>query len=120
VDRSQCTLYDVEGRLDFLAETDVIALEATESKGRGSNEEPTLIRITHKRSVSGAVLLDLMMEDPGLKHRLEQQIGRELLKEDQVRIVEFKRIHRWALEQAGSDLPEGMDERLGRPPGPAG
>jgi hypothetical protein len=114
LDRSQCTLYDAEGRFDYLAEADAIAIEETESKSRGS-EEPTLIQITHKRAASGAALFDLMMEDPGLKHRVESQIGRELLDSDQVRIVEFKRIHRWALEQAGSDLPKGMDKRLRRP-----
>lgn len=118
IGRSQYTLYDVEGRFDCLAATDVIALEPTESKGRGSSEEPTLIQITHKRAVIGAVLLDLMMEDPGLKHRVESQIGKELLEADQVRIVEFKRIHHGALEQAGSGLPKGMDKRLGRQPGP--
>jgi hypothetical protein len=113
IDRSNHTLYDVEGRLDFLAETDVIAIEESENKKRGS-DEPTLIQITHKRSMGGAALLDLMMEDPSLKHRVDGQIGRELLDADQVRIVEFKRIHRWALEKAGSALPKGMDERLGR------
>lgn len=118
LDRSQFMLYDVEGRFDFLAETDVIAIEGSESKGRSSSEEPMLIQITHKQSVSGRVLLGLMMEDPGLKHRVEEQVGREVLEADQVRIVEFKRTYRWALEQAGSDLPNGMDERLGRQLGP--
>jgi hypothetical protein len=82
------TLYDVEGWFDFLAEADVIAIEGTQDRAGGS-PDPTLIQITSKRTLAGKVFLDSLMEDPSLKHRVEEQIGREVTEEDQLRIVEF-------------------------------
>jgi hypothetical protein len=108
-------LYDVDGRLDFLAEADVIAIEGGEGKfGRAG--EPLLIQITHKAMIAGKDFLESLMDDPSLKHRVEEQIGRDVAENDQLRIIEFKLTSQWAVEQAGSDAsPAGVDKRLGRP-----
>jgi hypothetical protein len=114
--RSLNVLYDVEGKLDFLAVADVIAIEGTEgAPGRGSSE-PMLVQITHRRVTTGKDFWDALIDDPSLKHRMEDQVGREVNEDDQLRIVEFKVTHSWALEQAGADpTPAGVDRRLGRP-----
>lgn len=93
------TLYDVEGRLDFLSESDVISIERTADPARGI-KDPTLIQITHRRVVSGKDFLAALADDPSLKHRVEEQIGREVTESDQLRIVEFKVTHMWAIERA--------------------
>jgi hypothetical protein len=98
------TLYDVDGRLDFLGEADVIAIEGTKGKV-GSVDEPTLIQVTHKRTISGKVFLDSLVDDPTIKHRVEEQVGREVTEADQLRIVEFKLTYAWALERARSASP---------------
>jgi hypothetical protein len=109
-------LYDVEGRLDFLADADVIAIEGGEGKS-GRVGEPLLIQITHKRMMVGRDFLESLMDDPSLQHRVEEQIGREVAEDDQLRIVEFKVTSQWAIEQAGADAsPAGLDERIGKPP----
>ncbi len=95
------TLYDVEGRFDFLAEADVISIEGTQDRAGGS-PDPTLIQITNKRTLSGKVFLDSLMDEPSLKHRVEEQIGREVTEVDQLRIVEFKVTYDWAIERARS------------------
>src|SRR5579859_536470 len=82
-------LYDVDGRLDFLAEADVIAIEGGEGKA-GRAGEPLLIQITHKRMMTGKAFLEGLIDDPSLKHQVEDQIGREVVESDQLRIVEFK------------------------------
>ncbi len=112
---SMHSLYDVDGRLDFLAVADVIAVEGQEGKARGL-EETTLIQITNKRMMKGKIFLEGLMEDPSLKHRVEEQIGREVTEEDQLRIVEFKVTYQWAIEKSRSgDAPVGTDRGLGRP-----
>jgi hypothetical protein len=95
-------LYDLDGRLDFLSEADVIAIEGTEDKA-GSSGDPILIQITHKRMITGKAFLERLMDDPTLKHRVEEQVGREVAEDDQLRIVEFKVTYAWALERARSD-----------------
>jgi hypothetical protein len=112
---SMNSLYDVDGRLDFLAVADVIAVEGTEGKARGP-DEPILIQITHKRIMTGKAFLESLMDDPSLKHQVEEQIGREVAEEDQLRIVEFKVTYQWAIEQARSGgAPSEVERRLGRP-----
>jgi hypothetical protein len=75
-----------------------------------------LVQITHKRVTTGKDFWVALIDDPSLKHRVEDQVGREVNEDDQLRIVEFKVTHSWALEQAGADpTPAGVDRRLGRP-----
>ena len=93
------TLYDVEGRLDFLQEADVIPVEGTVDQV-GNKKSPILIQITHKRVVSGKEFLDSLVEDPTLKHRAQEQIGREVTESDRLRIVEFTLTYDWTLERA--------------------
>ena len=40
------------------------------------------------------------MVDPSLKHHVEEQVGREVTENDQLRIVEFKVTYAWAVERA--------------------
>jgi len=109
-------LYDVEGRLDFLAEADVVAIESGEGKA-GRAGEPLLIQITHKRMITGEEFLESLIDDPSRKHQVEEQVGREVTEGDQLRVVEFKLTYQWAIERAGSDpSPVGLDTRLGRRP----
>jgi hypothetical protein len=95
------TLYDVDGQYDFLAEADVIAVEKSQEEGRRSGE-PTLIQITNKRTMVGKDFLDSLMDDPGLNHRVKEQIGREVNETDQLRVLEFKVTHDWMIERAQS------------------
>jgi hypothetical protein len=101
--RSTNTLYDVEGRLDFLAVADVIAIEETDGRANKSGE-PTLIQITHRRVVPGAAFLKSVIDDPGLSHQVRVQIGREVTENDQVQIIEFKVTYLWAIEKAGAEV----------------
>ena len=79
------TRYDVDGRYDFLAEADVIGVEGTQEK-LGRSGEPTLVQITHRRAITGKEFLEGLMDDPSLKHRVEEQVGREVDDDDQLRI----------------------------------
>jgi hypothetical protein len=107
---------DVEGKLDFVAVADLIAIEGTEgAPGRGLSE-PTLVQITHKRVTTGKDFWDALIDDPSLKHRVEDQVGREGNEDNQLRIVEFKVSHSRALDQAGAEpTPAGVDRQLGLP-----
>jgi hypothetical protein len=96
---SMNTLYDVEGRFDFLAVADVIAIEGAEDK-KGGSRDPLLIQITHKRMMTGKGFMGTLIGDPTLKHRVEEQVGREATEHDQLRIVEFKLIYAWVIERA--------------------
>ena len=78
------------------------AYEGTQDKV-GDTGGPILIQITHKRMITGKAFLEGLMEDPTLKHRVEEQIGREVTEDDQLRIVEFKVTYAWTLERARSD-----------------
>lgn len=93
------TLYDVEGRLDFLQEADVIPVEGTVDQVDGKKGQ-ILIQITHKGVVSGKDFLDSLVEDPTLKHRVQDQIGREVTESDRLHMVEFKLTYGWAIERA--------------------
>jgi hypothetical protein len=53
--------------------------------------------------ITGKDFLERLMDDPTLKHRVEEQVGREVAEDDQLRIVEFKVTYAWALERARSD-----------------
>jgi Restriction endonuclease len=93
------TLYDVEGRLDFLAVTDVIGVEGTAGKVGGAGE-PILIQITHKRTMTGKEFLESLVDNPTLKHQVEEQVRQAVTEADQLRILEFKRICDWAIERS--------------------
>jgi hypothetical protein len=118
------TLYCVDGRLDVLAVTDVIAVEGPEGRTRGS-DEPVLIQITNKRMMTGKAFLQSLLDDPSLKQQVEEQVGREVAEDDQLRIVEFKVTSRWAIEQFRSDDTPGggildlKDRRVAEPTNPA-
>jgi hypothetical protein len=105
------TLYAVDDRYDFLAEADVITVEKSRDEGRRSGE-PTLIQITNKRTKVGKDSLDSLMDDPGLNHRVLEQIGREVTDTDQLRILEFKVTHEWAIKrsQPPAGDPQGPRE----------
>jgi hypothetical protein len=98
---SMQTFYAVDDRFDFLAVADVISIAGTEGK-LGTPGEPILIQITHKRMVSGQAFLESLMDDPSLMHEVRQQIGREVAENDQLRILEFKTTHQWAIDRARS------------------
>jgi hypothetical protein len=101
--------------VDFHATAGLIAIEGGEGK-IGRTGEPLLIQITHKTIMAGKHFLECLVDDPSLKHRVEEQIGRDITESDQLRIIEFKLTSQWAIEQAGSDAsPAGVDKRLGRP-----
>lgn len=93
------TLYDVDGRYDFLAEADVIAVEGPQEEG-GRSGEPTLIQITNKQTITGKDFLDSLIDDPTLNHRVKEQIGREVSETDQLRVLEFKVTHDWVIQRA--------------------
>lgn len=92
------TLYSVDGAFDFLEEADVIGIEGTQDKVSGTGG-PTLIQITNKSKIAGKAFLAGLKDDPGLKHRVQEQIGREVAEKDQLRIVEFKVVYAWAIER---------------------
>jgi len=92
------TLYDVGAELDFLEEADVIGIEGTQDKVGGTGG-PILIQVTNKRKIAGKAFLSALEDDPTLKHRVEEQIGREVTEKDQLRIVEFKVVYAWAVER---------------------
>ena len=74
-------LYAVDDRFDFLEVADVIGVEGTDGR-RGSTGEPTLIQITHKRTMLGKAFLESLVDDPTLMHEVPQQIGREVAESD--------------------------------------
>jgi hypothetical protein len=98
------TLYDVEGQFDFLEVADVIAIEEAQSKFGGAGE-PVLIQIIHKGTMPGKAFLESLVEDPSLKHRVEEQVGREVNEQDQLRILEFKQTRQWAIDRAQGRPP---------------
>ena len=99
---SMQTLYAIDDRFDGLAVADVIGIEGTEGK-LGTPGEPILIQITHKRMIAGKAFLEGLVEDPTLKHRVKDQVGREVTGDDQLRIVEFKITHAWTINRARGD-----------------
>ena len=44
--------------------------------GRGSSE-PMVVQITHKRVTTGKDFWDALIDDPSLKRRVEDQVGRQ-------------------------------------------
>jgi len=91
------TLYAIDEALDFLAEADIIGIEGTQDKVSGT-DGPVLIQITNKRKIVGKTCMRELKNDPSLNHQVLNQIGREIVGKDQLRIVEFKVVYRWAIE----------------------
>jgi len=98
---TQNTLYDVDGRYAFLAEANVVAVEGSLDEA-GRSGEPILIQINNKQMITDEDFLDSLVDDPSLNHRVKEQIGREASETDQLRMLEFKVTHDWAIERAQS------------------
>jgi hypothetical protein len=94
-------LYAVDDRFDFLAVSDVVGIESTDSR-RGSASEPVLIQITHRRAMPGKAFLASLVDDPTLMHEVRQQIGRDVAESDELRILEFKVTYQHVVDRAQS------------------
>ena len=88
------TYHYCDGMYDFLAPRDAIPVAKSEEHGGGSS----WIQITHRRQVKGKVLLDAAARDRVGPSGIERQIGRPLKPSDDIGILEFKKIYKWALE----------------------
>jgi hypothetical protein len=88
------SIYDCDDRYEFLNPSDVIGVE--QSGGGGGKKD--LIKITHKRKVLAADILECRKDNPMAGHDIEEQIGRPLESSDIITAYEFKIVHEWQLE----------------------
>lgn len=78
------TLYEVDGKYDFLKTCDVIGVPHPENAG-GKN----YIEITYKKSLK---LKDYLLSNPSKEYSVQEQLGKNLGPEDIINVYEFKRV----------------------------
>jgi len=81
------SLYDVDGRYDYLKPSDVAVI-------RFGQKDDRFIQITHRFQVTGD---ELLKDQPQLLWEIKQQIGREPLAEDVIQVIELRDCykHQW-------------------------
>ena len=82
-------LFDVDGRFAHLKPNDVAAV-------RFGQKEDRFIQITHRYEVSGD---DLLKEHPQMVWQVKQQIGRDLLPDDLIQVLECRACYRHQWEE---------------------
>ena len=90
------TIYDCDGRYQFLNPGDVIGVEQTEDR----DGKRDLLKITNKRQERAEDFLKRHEDDPMATCGVEDQIGRKLDSNDTITIYEFKIVYEWQLERS--------------------
>lgn len=88
------TIYEADGKYDFLNARDVIQIE-----NQSIETEEEFIQITHKFKTSAKVHIEQSLEPYKTKRNIETQLDRNLRDDETVNIYEFKRIYKWELEK---------------------
>jgi len=86
------SLFDVDGKYEFLNPCDVILVAGAEDRG-----EKKFIKITQKYKTT---LADYLKINGGISAResIERQVGRRINDGEQMTVFEFERIYEWALK----------------------
>jgi hypothetical protein len=87
------SLFDISGRYAFLKKGDRILLVGVAPL---LQEQETFLEITYTYKVDSQVYL---MEHPGHRHLIENQIGRKLAEHDVITILEFDTLHSWEMDK---------------------
>lgn len=87
------TIYEVDGKYDFLEARDVIHVENPE-KG-----DVDMIQITHKFKTKIKIPTTQTAESHKIKRSIELQLGRALINGEEINVYEFRRTSKWKLEQ---------------------
>lgn len=89
------TLYDADGKYDFLKPTDVITIQ--DVRNREGNE--ILLKITNIRSTTGDDLLKTYSDNRHTIDEIESQLARKLQSGDAIQVIESTIIYDWQIEQ---------------------
>jgi len=91
------SLFDVDGRYEFLNPRDVILVTGTEDRG-----EKKFIKITYKYKTTMA---DYLKINGGnfARESIERQVGRKIDDGEQLTVFEFERTNEWALKTYSSE-----------------
>lgn len=89
-------LYAIDDRYAFLKPTDVIGV----AQSGGTNGEGVLLKVTCVRDVLGRDILSQYERNPMLKVHVQAQVGRELVPEDCLKVIEALQIYNWQLAQS--------------------
>jgi hypothetical protein len=88
------TLYETDGKYDFLSSGDVIQIS-----DQGAEAEGTFIQITYKFKERAKVYIEQSPEPWRTKKCIELQIARIPADDEEINIYEFKRISKWELNR---------------------
>lgn len=87
------TLYDVDGKHNFLKTRDIIALKVEVGDDRIGLERKYL-EVTHKYEITVATYLQTHTT-PGLKNNIEKQVGRTVNDDEKLTVFEIKSSYLW-------------------------
>ncbi|MFX1589981.1 MAG: restriction endonuclease [Promethearchaeota archaeon] len=88
------TLYETDGKYNFLNSRDVIQINDKEAKA-----EEVFIQITYKFKEKAKVYIEQSPEPWRTKRSIELQLGRTPADDEGMNIYEFKRIYKWEIDK---------------------
>lgn len=102
------TIYETDGKYDFLHPKDVISIADTNGKS-----EKLYIQITQKFKAKIKDYLEQVGEEFRIRQAIEQQLDRQFKDSEEINIYEFQRIAKWELESNRSNPRIARDSRIG-------
>ena len=88
------TIYETNGKYDFLNPRDVIQIE-----NQGTKKEEEFIQITYKFKANVKAHMEQSLSPYETKRNVDLQLGRTPSDNEEINIYEFKRISKWELEK---------------------
>ena len=87
-------LYAADDRFDFLKQRDVVSIADA-----ATNSDPGQIQVTSKFESSIKDYLNAVSNSLEVERSIKHQLGREHNYSDRIKVLEFKRIYHWELEE---------------------